>query len=100
MTDEPTTRELLIELRALASQMHGLTTRFDGIVQTLATTYVPRGEYVAHRQADDRRFDDIEDDIDKQAGWRRQVTAGAAVGVLLLIIGVILTLAQVPGVGP
>lgn len=96
---DPTPRELLIQLQAVVTQINALTARLDGLTQTLASTYVPRGEYVAHREADDRRFKEIEGDNEKQSGFRRQVAAGFAVGFLLLLAGIVLQLARVPGVG-
>lgn len=98
-TGEPTPRELLIQLQAAVAQINALALRLDSLTQTLATTYVPRGEYVAHREADDRRMGEIEGDLSKQEGFRRQVGAGFAVGLLLLIVGAILALARIPGVG-
>ncbi|WP_028654882.1 hypothetical protein [Nocardioides sp. J54] len=99
MTSDPTPRELLIQLQAAVAQIDALTARLDGLTQTLASSYVPRGEYAAHREADDRRFKEVEGDLAAQAGFRRQVAAGFAVGFLLLLATVIGTLAQVPGVG-
>lgn len=97
--DDPTPRELLIQLESAVAQINALTARLDGLTHTLASTYVPRGEYTAHREADDRRFREIEGDIATQAGFRRQVAAGFAVGFLLVLAGIILSLARVPGVG-
>jgi hypothetical protein len=99
VSTDPTPRELLIQLQAAVAQIDALTARLDGLTQTLASTYVPRGEYTAHREADDRRFKEIEGDVAAQAGFRRQVAAGFAVGFLLLLAGIVLNLARVPGVG-
>lgn len=99
MTGEPTTREVMIEVRAAIAQLNALTRQVESLTQTMATTYVPRGEYTAHRESDDRRFKEVEGDLSKQDGFRRQVAAGFAVGFLLLLAGIVLNLARVPGVG-
>lgn len=97
--NDPTPRELMIELRGALSQLDTLARRLDSLTEALAKTYVPRGEYNEARKGDDRRFAEIEGDLDKQAGFRRQVAAGFAVGFLLLLAGIVLSLARVPGVG-
>lgn len=97
--DDPTPRELLLQLRNTARDLDALTRRLDTLADNLASTYVPRGEWTEARRADEIRFKDIEDDIDAQAGFRRQVAAGFAVGFLLIIAGAVLALARVPGVG-
>ena len=88
-TTDPTTRELMIELRAAVSQINALAARLDALTSTLASTYVPRGEYTAHREADDRRFGELEGDNKTQAGFRRQVTAGVLIGLVLLVADII-----------
>lgn len=99
MTNEPTPRELLIQLQSAVAQIDSLAKRLDDLTATLASTYVPRGEYAEARNGDDRRFKELEKDMEAQAGFRRQVAAGFAVGFLLLLAGIILNLARVPGVG-
>lgn len=96
MTTDPTPRELMIELRGAVDQINKLTARLDALTQTLASTYVPRGEYVAHREADDRRMGEIEKDMSGQAAFRRQVAAGVLIGLLLLVADII---TRVQGVG-
>lgn len=98
-TADPTPRELLLQLQSTARELDGLARRLDSLTETLAKSYVPRGEWTEARKGDSIRFENIETDIDNQAGFRRQVAAGFAVGFLLLIAGVVLTLARVPGVG-
>ena len=95
-TTDPTTRELMIELRAAVSQINALAARLDALTSTLAATYVPRGEYTAHREADDRRMGEVEKDISSQAAFRRQVAAGVLIGLLLLVADII---SRVQGVG-
>lgn len=93
---DPTPRELMIELRAAVSQINTLAIRLDEITKTMATSYIPRGEYTAHREADDRRMGEIEKDISGQAAFRRQVAAGVLIGLLLLVADII---SRVQGVG-
>lgn len=97
--DDPTPRELLLQLRNTARDLEAISRRLDSLTETLTRSYVPRGEWAEARKADDLRFGNIEQDIDAQAGFRRQVAAGFAVGFLLIIAGAVLTLARVPGVG-
>lgn len=97
MTD-PTTRELLIQLQAAVNQIDTLARRLDTLTQTLATTYVPRGEYEEARKGSERRLDDIEKDLDNHAGFRRQVAAGATVGLILIVVTALLAVAKFPGV--
>lgn len=99
MVDEPTPRELLIQLQSAVAQIDALARRLDNLTATLSSSYVPRGEYVAERKGDERRFKEIEGDLEKQGAFRRQVGAGFAVGFLLLLVGIVLNLAQIPGVG-
>lgn len=96
MTTDPTPRELLIRLEAAVAQNNILTARLDALTSTLASTYVPRGEYTAHREADDRRMGEVEKDISSQSAFRRQVAAGVLIGLLLLIADII---SRVQGVG-
>lgn len=96
MTGEPTTREVMIEVRAAIAQLNALTRQVESLTQTMATTYVPRGEYNAHREADDRRVGEVEKDVDNQSSFRRQVAAGALIGLLLLIADII---SRVQGIG-
>lgn len=96
---EPTPRELLIQLQAAVAQIDGLARRLDSLTDTLQKTYVPKGEYAEARKGDERRFKDIESDIDVQAGFRRQVAAAFFAGFLLLLAGIVLDLARTPGVG-
>lgn len=93
---EPTPRELLIELRAAVKQVEVLAARLDSLTDTLAKTYVPRGEYEEARKGDDRRMSEVEKDIEAQAAFRRQVAAATLVGLLLLIADII---TRVQGVG-
>jgi hypothetical protein len=86
---EPTPRELLIELRAAVKQVEVLAARLDSLTDTLAKTYVPRGEYEEARKGDDRRMSETEKDVENQAAFRRQVAAGALVGLLLLVADII-----------
>lgn len=99
LPEDPTPRELMLQLQHVVGQIADVTRRLDGLTDTLAKTYVPRGEYQEARKADERRFGEIEGDLEKQAGFRRQVAAGFAVGFLLMLAGVIFALARVPGAG-
>lgn len=96
---EPTTRELLIQLQNLAAQVSGLVSRIDDLTRTMGTTYVSRETWTEARTADERRFRELEKDNDNQAGFRRQVLAGFAVGLLLTLVTLVLALARVPGAG-
>lgn len=99
MSSEPTPRELLIQLEAAVRRLDEFGNQLNRLTETLSSTYVPRGEYLEARRGDDRRFKEIEDDLEKQASFRRQVAAGFAVGFLLILVGVLFALARIPGVG-
>lgn len=88
MTNDPTPRELLIQLQNLAAQFAVLVARVDDLTRTLGSTYVPRGEYEEARKADDRRMAETEKDVETQASFRRQVAGG----FLLLLAGIVLDL--------
>lgn len=92
MSDDPTPRELLIQLQALAAQVASAVARIDELTRLLGTTYVPRGEYEADRRATDRRFAELEKDNENAGGFRRQVLASLAVGLVLLLISLVLSL--------
>lgn len=94
--DDPTPRELLIQLQGAVAQINALAVRLDGLTQTLSTTYLPRSEYDVARNGDDRRIGEIEKDIENQSAFRRQVGAALLVGLLLLIADII---TRVQGVG-
>jgi hypothetical protein len=56
--------------------------------------FVPRLEYEADREGDDRRTRGIEDELKVQAGFRRQVQAALIAGFILLLIPVVGTVAS------
>lgn len=95
--DDPTPRELLIQLQNLTGQVTALVDRVNELTRTLGVTHVPRGEYEEARKGDRRRMDDLEKDIETQAAFRRQVAAGALVGLLLLVANIVIALGRIPG---
>lgn len=96
--DDPTPRELFIQQQAIVRDVAALVSRVDELARTLGATYIPRGEYGAHRESDGRRFEEIEKDLAAQAGFRRQVMASFAAGFLLLLVTIVFALAKAPGV--
>ena len=99
MTD-PTNRELMIQLNAVIQQLDVVSKRLDSVTETMASSYVPRGEYGEARKADDRRMSEVEKDIEAMASFRRQIAAGG----LLLLLGLVANLVvaiggRVPGGG-
>lgn len=101
MPGDPTPRELLLQLQATARELDALGRRLDVLADNLGKSYVPRGEYEEARKGDDRRFGEVERDIENQAGFRRQVAASLIVGVLLIVAQTVVTLAVITGaIGP
>jgi Flp pilus assembly protein TadB len=108
---EPTPRELLIRFDSLTQQvaslvrqmehdrtsniqqMSSVISKIDNLASTLSNTYIPRDVYAANRQADERRFTDIEKDLETQAGSRRQMIVGVMLAVASAVISVVVALA-------
>lgn len=82
---EPTMYEIIRRLDDVSRDLRDLA-------GTLEERYVPRREY-------DLRVGELEGDARAQASFRRQVAAGALVGLVLIVAQIILTLARTPGVG-
>ena len=99
MPDEPTPRELLIHVNNLVVQLANITQRVDDISHTLNESYVPRGEYVEARKGDERRFSELENNLNTQAGFRRQVAAGFLIGALLVVLNLVIALSRTSGIG-
>lgn len=97
--NDPTPRELLIQLQNLASQVSTLVRKVDDLTSTLGATYVPRGEWEEARKGDNRRFEEIEKDNSDQASFRRQATLAGLLFILGLLANLILSLVRIPGVG-
>ena len=97
MPEDPSPGVLFAEIRGLVRQVEALTKRLDDLGNTLASTYVPRGEYEADRRGDERRVSDIEKDIAEQAAFRRQVMASLLVGAILLVANLVIAVAGIPG---
>lgn len=93
MPDEPTLGELLRRLDDVTKANERTVNRLDELTRTLEDRYIPRREY-------EQRISDVEQDIKDQAAFRRQVAAGALVGLLLLVANVLVTLSRtIPGAG-
>ncbi|MEO5664889.1 MAG: hypothetical protein ABIR39_16590, partial [Nocardioides sp.] len=82
---EPTMYEVVRRLDDVSRDLRALTS-------TLEERYVPRREY-------ELRVGELEKDAGAQGAFRRQVAAGALVGLVLIVAQIILTLARTPGVG-
>lgn len=102
MSDDPTPRELLIELRSAVKQIEALGVRLDSMTTSLERNYVPRGEYDAKYSAAIARLDTVEREADERErdrrGFQRQVMAGALVGGLMLLANIVVGLIRIPGV--
>lgn len=91
MTEPQNNLQLLLQrLEYVIEKQSELTLRLDRLAETLATMYVPKGEYSAHREANDRRFQALEKNDDTSEAFRRQVVGGFLVGFLMLIVSVAL----------
>lgn len=86
MSPEPYT------LGEVVRRLDATSARLDELARTLEDRYVPRREY-------EQRITEVEKDIATQSAFRRQVGAGALVGLLLLVVNIIVAATRVPGVG-
>lgn len=91
--EPPTAGELLRRLDDIARAHERTVNRLDDLAKTLEDRYVPRREF-------DLRVGEVEKDLTTQAGFRRQVAAGALVGLILLVANIIIVLTSAPGVAP
>jgi len=82
--------EVLRRVDEVAKAQERTVERLDAMAEKLEERYVPRREY-------EQRVRAIEQDIESQAQWRRQVTGGILVGVLMLLANLIVTLSDLPG---
>ena len=102
---EPTNAELARRFddsaRRTEDQARATNGRLDELIkeiradrQEARTTYVQKIVYDAHREADDRRISDIEDDQEKTTTFRRQTIlalTGTGLGVLVTIVLFVIT---------
>lgn len=68
-----------------------MTRRLEEMQRHLEDRYVPRREY-------ELRVGEVEKDAAAQAAFRRQIAAGALVGLLLILANIIISLGRIPGV--
>lgn len=66
--------------------------RLDDMAKRMEENYVPRREY-------ELRVGELEKDGENQASFRKQVAAGAIVGLILIVFNIIIAMTRVPGVG-
>lgn len=93
MTDaDPSLPEVMREVQRLVKQV-------ESLVEEVRKDYVRKEFYNEARRADRERIAEVEKDIDAQASFRRQVAAGALIGLLLLLANIVATLARIPGAG-
>ncbi|MBA3783303.1 MAG: hypothetical protein H0X12_15810, partial [Nocardioides sp.] len=59
MSDLSNLPVILARMDSLVEKQADLTGRLDRLTDTLANTYVPKGEYGAHQEAADRRFKEL-----------------------------------------
>lgn len=83
---EPNLSVLEQRLADLVSKVTELTIRLDKIAENMTNQYVSKGEYAAHREADNRRVGELEKDNDARAATMRQIFAGLAIQILFLLI--------------
>lgn len=83
--------ELLRRLDEITRRLDEVSRRQEDAQRTLEDRYVPRREF-------DLRVGEVEKDIANQAAFRRQITAGALVGLLLLVANIIVSVTRIPGV--
>ena len=97
MTDMPSVGEIIRRLDETTRRLDDVSKRVDAQAERMEARYVPRGELDARREADDRRFKEIEGDLEKASAFRRQVGAGVLVAVLGFVAQAVITITAVRG---
>ena len=77
---------ILARMDALVDRQADLTRRLDDLAQNLAASYVPKSTYDAHREADARRFAELEKDNDARGAFNRQILAGLLIAFVIQIV--------------
>lgn len=99
MTDGPTLGEVVRRLDDTSRRLDDVVKRVDEQSRRMEERYVAKGEYLSDRRGDDRRFKEIEGDIEKGAAFRRQVGAGLLVAVLGFVAQAVITISVLRGGG-
>jgi uncharacterized membrane protein len=73
---QPSIAELIRRLAELSTQIAGLTGEIKDDRRSSEQKYLSRETYQVIREADDRRFKELEGDQKSQADFRRQILAG------------------------
>lgn len=89
---EPNIGVILARIEALTKAQENTAAQLAALVSTLEDRYVPRREF-------ELRVGEVEKDVNAQTSFRRQVAAGALVGVIVLIANLVVTLTRIPGAG-
>lgn len=85
------------QIRNIVAEQARIVAEVRALAEDLKNTYVPKGTYDAHREANDRRFKELEKDNENAQAFRRQVAAGFIVGFLLILLPLLGTINQAIG---
>lgn len=97
MTDGPTLGEVIRRLDETSRRLDDVSRRVDAQSERMEARYVAKGEYEAHREADARRFQEIEDDLADAKAFKRQVGAGVLIAVLGFVAQAVITITVLRG---
>ena len=97
MTDQPTLGEIIRRLDETSRRLDDVTARVEAQQQRMEDRYVAKGEYMSDRRGDERRFSEIEDDLEKASAFRRQVGAGVLIAVFGFVAQAVITITVLRG---
>lgn len=92
MTDAGDLAVIIHRLDDVTKRLDEVARRMDERDRVLADQYVPRREY-------ELRVGELEKDNANQAAFKRQVAAGALVGLVLLVLNIVVVATRIPGAG-
>lgn len=94
----------------LVRRLDDITRVIERVTSTLESSYLRKDVYDARhtalRREVEQKFTEVEGDVDdlrqlarEQAAFRRQILAGAIVGLILMVAQIFLVLTRIPGGG-
>lgn len=90
--EQPSAAELLRRLEEIGRQAGALAGDVKEDRRAFDQRYMSRETYLANREADQRRFADIEGDLKTQADFRRQILAGLLLLFCSTVLAIVLAL--------
>lgn len=97
MSEGPTLGEVIRRLDETSRRLDDVSRRVDSQAERMEERYVAKGEYLSDRRGDERRFRELESDVEKAAAFRRQVGAGLLVAILGFVAQAVITITVLRG---